>query len=93
MTKSILLVGVAIATLIGSTSIASAEVCIPEAARMDVQHEVVNEESRTPARVRFEIHFASLSADTGSRIQSDGANMARPVRVVSADEFKLDWRR
>lgn len=93
MTKSFTLSGIALVALIGTTSFAAAEICIPEEAINEVRQEVASEEVSSPAHARFEIHFASLSADTGSRIQSDGVNMARPVRIVSADEFKLDWRR
>jgi len=93
MTKSVLSVGVALAALMGAPSFAAAEICVPESDVSQVQQDVSNEEATSPAHARFELHFASLGAETGSRILSDGSNMSRPVRIVSADEFKLDWRR
>jgi len=93
MTKSVFSVGVALAALMGAPSFAAAEICVPENEVSQVQQDASHDEAASPAQVRFELHFASLGAETGSRIHSDGTDMSRPVRVVSAEEFKLDWRR
>ncbi len=93
MTKSVFSVGIALAALMGAPSFAAAEICVPENEVNQVQQDVSNEEATSPAHARFELHFASLGAETGSRIHSNGPSMSHPVRVVSADEFKLDWRR